>query len=216
MTLKAYKQHTSLFIKVTCIVLMLLSVLVYFIISNLRKYLQGYSILIEFESVNGIKRGSSLRLRGLPIGHVVDIYARSNHVVIIAKISSIHYLIPKNSLVETNQIGLLNDTVVDIWPLKKIHTSYGDNQINIEINPLSLECLKSNFICHLSCIQGNRGLNYDDLIRSTTRISQRFDDPRLFNLIYIVCHNGLEISDRLLSISTALSDVLCILCNRWK
>lgn len=211
MIIKIYNRSFKLHKEIIYVLLILLIIFVNFSISDLRKRALSYSIFIEFENAHGIKFGTSVRFRGFNIGHVVDIYYKLNNVLIMVNIKSNKYLIPRNSLVETNQIGLLNDTVIDIWPL----TKYKENN-QLKINPLSLSCVKSAFVCHLSCIQGNRGLNYDDLIRSTTRISQRFDDPRLFNFIYLLCYNGMEISDNMLNISASVLDLLHILYHKFK
>lgn len=53
-------------------------------------------------------------------------------------------------------------------------------------------------------VTGDRGLNYDDLVRSTTRISQRFDDPRFFNLFYVFLQNGIEITDVIIELITEI------------
>jgi phospholipid/cholesterol/gamma-HCH transport system substrate-binding protein len=162
-----------------------------------------YSIFIEFSNAYGIKPGTMLRLRGLSIGHIINIKLGLNTVLVLAKINSSLIVIPRNVLIETNQTGLLNEAVVDIFPLENIEIM--DQQL---INPLSSGCLNSKIVCHLSHLTGDRGLNYDDLVRATTRISQRFDDPRFFNLFYTFLHNGIELSHNVVYISTYLLDLL--------
>lgn len=83
--------------------------------------------------------------------------------------------------------------MIDIIPLEKL-----DNKIFTGINIFSKDCLNSQFLCNNHYLQGNRGLNYDDLVRAATRISQRFDDPRFFNLFYLFLRNILEISDEVI------------------
>lgn len=46
-------------------------------------------------------------------------------------------IIPKDSLIEINQISLLNDTAIDIWPLKSINILPDNNKYMID---------------HLSCV----------------------------------------------------------------
>lgn len=113
-----------------------------------------------------------------------------NSLVVLVFIKSSAILIPKSSIVETNQTGLFNDTCIDIIALEKI-----DMRNIKQINVFSNNCLKSQFLCNNHYLIGNRGLNYDDLVRSATRISQRFDDPRFFNLLYLFCKNSLDLSD---------------------
>jgi phospholipid/cholesterol/gamma-HCH transport system substrate-binding protein len=164
---------------------------------------KNYSIFIEFSNAYGIKPGTMLRLRGLSIGHIVNVKLGLNTILVFAKINSSLIVIPRNVLIETNQTGLLNEAIVDIFPLENIEIM--DQQL---INPLSSDCLNSKIVCHLSHLKGDRGLNYDDLVRATTRISQRFDDPRFFNLFYTFLHNGIELSHNVVYISTYLLDLL--------
>ena len=169
-----------------------------------KKFLnKSYSIFIEFDNAHGIRPGTVLRLRGLSIGRIISIKLHVNTVVVLAKINSSLNPIPRNVLIETNQTGLLNEAVIDIFPLENIEI------LNKQfIDPLSSKCLNSKIICNLSHLKGNRGLNYDDLVRATTRISQRFDDPRFFNLFYIFLHNGIELSDNIVYLSLQLLDLL--------
>ena len=169
-----------------------------------KKFLnKSYSIFIEFDNAHGIRPGTVLRLRGLSIGRIISIKLHVNTVVVLAKINSSLNPIPRNVLIETNQTGLLNEAVIDIFPLENIEI------LNKQfIDPLSSKCLNSKIICNLSHLKGNRGLNYDDLVRATTRIYQRFDDPRFFNLFYIFLHNGIELSDNIVYLSLQLLDLL--------
>lgn len=171
--------------------------------------LKGYSIFIEFDNANGIRPGTPLRLRGINIGSVVDLISEINSVLVLADINSSLIAIPKNSLIETNQTGLLNDTAIDILPLDLIM----QKDYDFVPSPLSSECLNSRILCHLSYVEGERGLNYDDLIRATTRISQRFDDPRFFNLFYTFLQNGIEFSDNIINISAYISRFITILAD---
>ena len=169
-----------------------------------KKFLnKSYSIFIEFDNAHGIRPGTVLRLRGLSIGRIISIKLHVNTVVVLAKINSSLNPIPRNVLIETNQTGLLNEAVIDIFPLENIEI------LNKQfIDPLSSKCLNSKIICNLSHLKGNRGLNYDDLVRATTRISQRFDDPRFFNLLYIFLYNGIELSDNIACLSFQALDFL--------
>ena len=167
---------------------------------------KSYSIFIEFNNAHGIKQGSPVRLRGLVIGSVVEISSELNSVLALVRLNSSSFLIPKNSLIETNQTGLLNDSVLDIIPLEVITSDY-----SAALDPLSAHCGSSQILCHLSYIQGHRGLNYDDLIRATTRISQRFDDPRFFNLFYIFLQNTVELTDNVLDTVADISDFVSFL-----
>nr|UEQ11946.1 Hypothetical protein Ycf22 [Kumanoa mahlacensis] len=170
----------------------------------------SYSIFIEFDNAHGIKPGTVLRLRGVNIGQVIDLKLNVNTVLVLVKVRSSLHVIPKKVLVETNQTGLLNEAVIDILPLEVL-----DTKETSLLNPLSSRCINSTIICNLSYLQGDRGLNYDDLIRATTRISQRFDDPRFFNTFYVFLQNSIELSDKVLEISSQLLDTLLFVFYKY-
>ena len=102
-----------------------------------KKFLnKSYSIFIEFDNAHGIRPGTVLRLRGLSIGRIISIKLHVNTVVVLAKINSSLNPIPRNVLIETNQTGLLNEAVIDIFPLENIEI------LNKQfIDPLSSKCL---------------------------------------------------------------------------
>lgn len=185
------------------LLLIILGTLAISFILNNKSLNKSYSIFIEFNNAHGIRPGTTLRLKGLSIGRIVSIKLHLNTIVVLAKINSSLNPIPRNVLIETNQTGLLNEAVIDIFPLENIEIF--NKQL---IDPLSPECLNSKIVCNFSYVKGNRGLNYDDLVRATTRISQRFDDPRFFNLFYIFLYNGIELSDNIACLSFQLLDFL--------
>ncbi len=144
-------------------------------------------------------------MRGVNIGYIKNLQININSVIILAYIKSSNIWIPKNSIVETNQTGLFNDTVIDIIPLEKIELS----ELKLT-NIFHKDCLSSSIFCNNQYIVGDRGLNYDDLVRATTRIAQRFDDPRFFSLLYMFLQNGLELSDDIIMILHEISDIICL------
>nr|YP_009313253.1 Hypothetical protein ycf22 [Dichotomaria marginata]SCW21507.1 Hypothetical protein ycf22 [Dichotomaria marginata] len=181
------------------------------LILNTKLAAQTYSIFIELDHSSGIQKGTPLRYRGLNIGTVKEIVNGINSVLALVTINSTKNLIPSNSLIETNQTGLLNEAVIDVIPLETIYI-----KPNNSFNPLSVECSSKHIICHLSYIQGDRGLNYDDLVRAATRISQRFDDPRFFNLFYIFLQNSVELTDNIIDFFVDVTDVLLFYVSKIK
>ena len=160
-----------------------------FIYSNRLKNLK-YSFFIEFNDANGIVKGTPIRMRGVTIGSIRNIQLKLNSVVVLATINSNKIVISKDAMIETTQTGFLNESVIDIVPLKKLN-------VDTSNGPLSLSCDSSTIICNNMYLLGDRGLNYDDLVRSTTRISQRFDDPSFFYLFYTFLKNSAELVDSL-------------------
>ena len=161
---------------------------------------KGYQLFIEFNNAYGLKKGINVNLKGVTIGYVRNISLRSNNVVVLVYINSLNVLIPKSSLIEVNQVGLFNDIVIDITI---VNESFSFSYYSID--PTSVDCLESAFMCSNFYVKGYKGLNYDDLVRSTTRIAQRFDDPRFFNLFYVFLQNGFDISNEIMSVFSYIS-----------
>ena len=155
-----------------------------------------YSFFIEFDNANGMMVGTPIKLRGIQVGTIQNLQLKSNCVLALAEIYSYKTIIAKDSIFETTQTGLLNDTVIDIIPLKNL-----EGYLNT--SPISFSCNSSKIICNNTYILGDRGLNYDDLVRSTTRISQRFDDPGFFYLFYMFLTSSVEVVE---GVSTFLKD----------
>nr|P46315.1 RecName: Full=Uncharacterized protein ycf22 [Antithamnion sp.]CAA83939.1 unknown [Antithamnion sp.] len=162
--------------------------IIWFIVKYKKKH--GYSLFVEFTHAYGIGEGTSVNMRGVNIGYIKNLQINSNSVLVSIYIKSEKILIPKNSIIETNQTSLFNNTIIDIIPLEKIN-NYSIRDFNV----FNQNCYDLQIFCNNQYIIGDRGLNYDDLIRATTRIAQRFDDPRFFNLFYLFLQNTIEISD---------------------
>lgn len=194
-----YIQNIILFFGFVCFVVVISLAI------NLNSNVSGYSIFIEFKNAYGIREGTDIRMRGISIGYVKKIKIDLNSILVLVHIQSRYIFIPQNCIVETNQTGLLNDTVIDIIPLNTLHRQQLKN-----INVLSKECDNSKIICHLNYLQGEKGLNYDDLVRAATRISQRFDDPSFFHLLYLFLQNSLELSDELFHVIFDVSSFLSV------
>nr|YP_010951486.1 Ycf22 [Laurencia catarinensis]WMP12425.1 Ycf22 [Laurencia catarinensis] len=163
---------------------------------------------MEFSSAYGLKKGTNVNFKGVTIGYVYNISVKPNKVVVLIHVNSSDILIPKNSLIESNQVGLFNDVVIDITLL--------DNLYSFEyryVHPSSIQCLRSPFICSNFYVKGYKGLNYDDLVRATTRISQRFDDPRFFSLFYILLQNSIDLSSEIIYLVNYTSYLLFNLAN---
>nr|YP_009395541.1 hypothetical protein [Vertebrata isogona]ARW64543.1 hypothetical protein [Vertebrata isogona] len=148
---------------------------------------KGYFLFIEFNDAYGLKEGTSVNYKGVKIGTIHRINLHINKVVVLLKINSSKILIPRNVIFEANQMGLFNDIVISInksnFLFSISHSDYSE----------VLDVITPN-----SYIKGYKGISYDDLIRSTTRISQRFDDPRFFSLFYLLLKNSIYISDEII------------------
>nr|YP_009394294.1 hypothetical protein [Leptosiphonia brodiei]ARW62856.1 hypothetical protein [Leptosiphonia brodiei] len=166
---------------------------------------KSYSLFVEFDDAYGLKEGTLVTYKGVNIGVVSRISLSINKVVILLTIKSCDILIPLDTIFEANQIGLFNDIIISIKPQCNFNSVKMRN-LNMYTNYFDYK-----FIPHNSYIKGYKGISYDDLIRSTTRISQRFDDPRFFSLFYLLLKNSFHISDEILVLvhnSSTLSKII--------
>nr|YP_009392214.1 hypothetical protein [Osmundaria fimbriata]ARW60776.1 hypothetical protein [Osmundaria fimbriata] len=190
---------------ISLMLLFLFAIIFIFSIFSWKKN-QGYNLFIEFNHSYGLKQGSNVNLKGVKIGYVSSLDIQLSKVVLLIHINSTQVLIPKYSLIEANQVGLFNDIIIDINPFNE-----NVSRFIRPIDVFSKDCLNSAFICSNFYLKGYKGLNYDDLIRATTRISQRFDDPRFFNLFYLFLQNTIDISDEILFLVYQSSNLFYIL-----
>lgn len=168
------------------------------IVLNNRHFEKNYSIFITFDTNHGIEKGTSIRIKGLTVGSVCKILKQADSIVAIAHINTSIGNIHQDSIVETNHSGLFSETTIDIVPLDTtLYNSYN------RIDPFDSECPKSSNLCHLSSIEGERGFDYDDLIRVTTRILQRLDAPRHTKLSYLFWQPGMLSFRDILKITAA-------------
>lgn len=182
--------------------------LAFMLIQLLCRFLFGsssYSFFIEFSDASGIQVGTPIRMRGICIGFVQSVKLKFNSVLVIVKMESGKVVIPACSLIETTQTGLLNEPVIDVIPFSNLVVNDSP-----EYSPLSSLCNSSVIICNNAYVIGDRGLNYDDLIRSATRISQRFDDPRFFNIFYVFLQTGIEATDIAMELLRFIADAVYV------
>lgn len=168
-------------------------------------------MFVEFHNIFGISIGTDVYMRGVNIGYVQDLKLKSNTVIILIRVNSINTLIPKNSIVEITQIGLLKSSVIDVIPLETINIDQAAN-----ISHFSQNCYRSNILCNYHHLYGERGINYDDLIRAATRISQRLDDPRFFNLCYTLFQKLASLSSLVLNFSYDFNKIVFLLTSYVK
>ncbi len=130
-----------------------------------------YSIIVEFPSVNGMQPGAAVRYRGVEVGRITKIEPGSNGVDVTLEISEPDLVIPRDVLVQTNQSGLVGETSVDITPQELLAESVQ------EIDPLAQDCVSSQILCDGARLQGEVGVSFDELLRSSQKLSEVLSDP---------------------------------------
>lgn len=96
------------------------------------------------------------------------------NVVFVIQIEDDKIIIPRNSLVEVNQSGLLMETMIDITPRNPIPSpSFG---------PLDTECVKEGLIiCDRQKLKGIQGVSLDALVGIFTRIGREVEEVGVGN-----------------------------------
>ncbi len=57
-----------------------------------------------------------LQIRGVPVGSVLSVQPSLERVNVLAEIKDVTTVIPRNSLIEANQSGLIAEPLIDITP----------------------------------------------------------------------------------------------------
>lgn len=136
---------------------------------------RSYTTVVEFEDVGRMREGATVRYRGVQVGRIIDIEPKLNSVDVTLEISSAEIIIPSDVLIEANQSGIVGETSVDIIPRKALPVSA---QVS---SPLDSSCDSSVIICDGARLQGETGISYDELLRSTIKASELFANPEFFS-----------------------------------
>ncbi|KAK8950542.1 hypothetical protein KSP40_PGU007185 [Platanthera guangdongensis] len=136
---------------------------------RLRSRLKKYQAVFEFSQACGICVGTPIRIRGATVGNVVHVNSSLKSINVIAEVDDDKIIIPKNSLVEVNQSGLLMETLIDITPQDPLPIP--------SKGPLDPECGKEGLIvCDGEKIKGQQGVSLDALIGIFTRLGREVEE----------------------------------------
>lgn len=135
---------------------------------QLRSKFRKYLVTFDFTQASGICTGTPVRIRGVTVGEVIRINPSLKSIEAVAEVEDDKIIIPKNSLVEVNQSGLLMETMIDITPRDPIPTP--------SVGPLDAECIKEGLIvCDKQKIKGSQGVSLDALVGIFTRIGREVE-----------------------------------------
>lgn len=141
---------------------------------QIRSKFRKYSAVFEFPHASGICTGTPVRIRGVNVGNVIRINSSLRNVEAVVEIDDDKIIIPRNSLVEVNQSGLLMETMIDITPKDPIPTP--------SVGPLNPECDKEGLIvCDRQKIKGRDGVSLDALVGIFTRIGREVEEIGVAN-----------------------------------
>lgn len=173
---------------------------------------RSYRAKVEFESVAGMQPGAPVRYRGVVIGRITDVRPGVNNAEVNVEIARASFVIPSDVIVEANQVGLIGETSIDIVPLSDLPLEAAD------MSPLSPNCDRSLIVCNGAVLQGQVGVSYDTLIRTTARLAERFDDPEIVNELKALVSNTSDaaagvatLTDEIVTLSESLETELTVL-----
>jgi phospholipid/cholesterol/gamma-HCH transport system substrate-binding protein len=145
---------------------------------------RSFTVVAEFETINGVQVGSPVRYRGVNVGRISNIAAGANGVEVKLEIAPADLVIPRDSTLSVNQTGLLGETVLDISPLKDLVATAEPGK------PLDRDCNRDLILCENSRIQGVMGISTDELIRATIKFADVYSNPQFTGNINALTKNS--------------------------
>lgn len=141
---------------------------------QVRSKFRKYQTVFEFSQACGICTGTPVRIRGVTVGNVTRVNPSLRSIEATVEVEDDKVIIPRNSLIEVNQSGLLMETMIDITPRDPIPTP--------SVGPLHPECVKEGLIlCDRQKIRGNQGVSLDALVGIFTRLGREAEEIGLAN-----------------------------------
>ncbi|XP_060191204.1 protein TRIGALACTOSYLDIACYLGLYCEROL 2, chloroplastic [Lycium barbarum] len=152
---------------------------------QLRSRFRKYLAVLEFEQACGICTGTPVRIRGVNVGNVIKVNPSLRNVEAVVEVEDDKIIIPRNSLVEVNQSGLIMETMIDITPRDPIPIP--------SAGPLDPDCVKEGLIiCDRQKIKGEQGVSLDALVGIFTRLGREAEEIGLSNT-YALAERALNV-----------------------
>ncbi|KAH0992235.1 hypothetical protein GBA52_003718 [Prunus armeniaca] len=146
---------------------------------QLRSRFRKYFAVFEFTQACGISTGTPVRIRGVNVGSVVRVNSSLESIEAVVEVEDDKTVIPRNSLIEVNQSGLLMETRIDVTPRYPIP--------NISVGPLHPECDKEGLIvCDRQKMKGYQGVSLDALVGIFTRLGREVEEIGIANTYSLV------------------------------
>eukprot|EP00775_Hariotina_reticulata_P007426 gene7426-7635_t len=129
-----------------------------------------YHATIEFPLACGITVGTPVRIRGVAVGSVLNVKPSLDKVDVLVEVNDMATVIPRNSVIEANQSGLIAEPLVDITPQLPLPT--------YSASPLDVPGCESEaaIVCNNGHIRGQQGVALDDMVYVMTRMARQMEE----------------------------------------
>jgi phospholipid/cholesterol/gamma-HCH transport system substrate-binding protein len=135
---------------------------------------QSYTLNVELTDALGLDAGSPVLYRGVKVGRVRSLDPSANGVTATFDVRPASLVIPKDSVIEVTQSGFVGRVGLNIRPPKTA-------SVPSNLSPFKPDCDGSVILCEGDRLDGAIGANFDDLIRSTTRLATVLGEGELLN-----------------------------------
>jgi phospholipid/cholesterol/gamma-HCH transport system substrate-binding protein len=135
-----------------------------------------YALNVELSDALGLNVGSAVKYRGIKVGQVKALTPSLNGVLAEVEIRPASMTIPRNSTVEVTQSGFIGQVELSIQPKQNMPTS-----AIADLSPFQPKCDKSTILCDGDRLNASVGANFDELIRSTTKLATLLGDSELLD-----------------------------------
>ncbi len=160
-----------------------------------------YTVVIEFKDIAKLQMGAPVRYRGVKIGSVKGVEARSNNVDVEIQITPATLRIPRQVRIEANQAGFIGETSIDIFPFQEVSIA-GRNT-----NPLDKDCKTDLIICDRARLQGEIGVTFDELLRNSLNFTKLFSNPQFFGSLSQLIQNTTVVTTEVAALSRDLQQL---------
>jgi phospholipid/cholesterol/gamma-HCH transport system substrate-binding protein len=147
----------------------LLTIAIFVIGSKENFFTQTFQLRSYFETVSGLKSGSSVRLNGISIGKVdaVEIEGTDKVLVTMTLERSVQKFIKKDSKATVSSEGLVGNKVIELTPGGQQAPSVQDNEIIVSVRPVEVQ----DIIAGLKESSDNAADTTKDLSEITSKVN---------------------------------------------
>lgn len=136
-----------------------------------------YSLDVELSNAIGLNTGSPVKYRGVKVGRVRSLTPSVYGVTAQLDIAPASFVIPRDSEISVTQSGFIGQVEISIQP----RTKFDRTASYPELSPYKPKCEKSLILCDGDRINGVMGANFDELIRSTTKLTALLSDSKILD-----------------------------------